>query len=97
MVDDLVMTMDMGASVLSMMDVQIPNHFQGQAFLGKQKEPYREYVCGARDRLDNCNEVIRTIRRRAISLHSQLFASSPLCFVLARWRFLCDATRTRNT
>ena len=62
-VDDLVMTMDMGASVLSMMDVQIPKHFQGQAFLGKQKEPYREYVCGARDRLDNCNEMIRTIRR----------------------------------
>ena len=61
-VDDLVMTMDMGASVLSMMDVQIPNHFQGRAFLGKQKEPHRDYVCGARDRLDNCNEVIRTIR-----------------------------------
>ena len=62
-VDDLVMTMDMGASVLSMIDVQIPNHFQGRAFLGKQKEPHRDYVCGARDRLDNCNEVIRTIRR----------------------------------
>ncbi len=61
-VDDLVMTMDMGASVLSMMDVQIPNHFQGQAFLGKQKEPHRDYVCGARDRLDNCNEMTRTIR-----------------------------------
>ena len=37
-VDDLVMTMDMGASVLSMMDVQIPKHFQGQAFLGNQKD-----------------------------------------------------------
>ena len=61
-VDDLVMTMDMGASVLSMMDVQIPKHFQGRGFLGKQREPYRDYVCGARDRLDNCNEVIRTIR-----------------------------------
>ena len=61
-VDDLVMTMDMGASVLSMMDAQIPQHFQGQAFLGKQKEPQRDYVCGARDRLDNCNEMIRTIR-----------------------------------
>ena len=63
-VDDLVMTMDMGASVLSMMDVQIPKHFQGRAFLGKQKEPHRNYVCGARDRLDNCNEVIRTIRSK---------------------------------
>ena len=61
-VDDLVMTLDMGASVLSMMDAQIPEHFQGRAFLGKQKEPQRDYVCGARDRLDNCNEMIRTIR-----------------------------------
>ena len=61
-VDDLVMTMDMGASVLSTIDVQIPKHFQGRAFLGKQKEPQRDYACGARDRLDNCNEVIRTIR-----------------------------------
>ena len=61
-VDNLVLTMDMGASVLSVMDVQIPKHFQGQAFLGKQKEPHRDYVCGARDRLDNCNEVTRTIR-----------------------------------
>ena len=61
-VDDLVMTMDMSASVLSTIDVQIPKHFQGQAFLGKQKEPHRDYVCGARDRLDNCNEMIRTIR-----------------------------------
>ena len=61
-VDDLVMTMDMGASVLSMMDVQIPQHFQGRALLGKRKEPHRDYVCGARDRLDNCNEMIRTVR-----------------------------------
>ena len=61
-VDDLVMTMDMGASVLSIMEVQIPKHFQGRAFLGTQKEPHRDYVCGARDRLDNCNEMIRTIR-----------------------------------
>ena len=37
--------------------------FQGRSFLGKQKEPHRDYVCAARDRLDNCNEVIRTIRR----------------------------------
>ena len=33
-VDDLVMTMDMGASVLSMMDVQIPKHFQGRGLSG---------------------------------------------------------------
>lgn len=61
-VDDLVMTMDLGASVLSMAEVAIPEHFQGRALLGPKKMAAREYVCGARDRLDNCNEMIRTIR-----------------------------------
>ena len=61
-IDDLVMTMDMGASVLSMAELPIPAHFQGQAFLGSQKAESRPYAPGARDRLDNCNEMIRTIR-----------------------------------
>ena len=41
---------------------RFPSTFKDRAFLGKQKEPHRDYVCGARDRLDNCNEMIRTIR-----------------------------------
>jgi N-sulfoglucosamine sulfohydrolase len=61
-VEDITMTMDMGASVLSMIDVPIPDHFQGRAFLGDQQQDPRTYAYGARDRLDNCNEMIRTIR-----------------------------------
>jgi len=54
--------MDMGPTVLSMAGVPIPDHFQGKAFLGPEKIQPREFVCGARDRLDNCNEMIRTVR-----------------------------------
>ncbi|MDP7251868.1 MAG: sulfatase-like hydrolase/transferase [Planctomycetota bacterium] len=61
-VDDLVMHMDMGASLLSLAGLSCPEHFQGRAFLGQQKDEPRDYVCSARDRLDNCNEVIRTVR-----------------------------------
>jgi uncharacterized sulfatase len=61
-IEDLTMTMDMGPTVLSMAGVPIPDHFQGKAFLGPEKIQPREFVCGARDRLDNCNEMIRTVR-----------------------------------
>ncbi len=63
-IEDLTMTMDMGPTVLSMAGVPIPDHFQGKAFLGPEKIQPREFVCGARDRLDNCNEMIRTVRDR---------------------------------
>jgi arylsulfatase A-like enzyme len=63
-VDDFVMLMDLGPSILSLAGIMNPEHFQGQAFLGPQKCEPREYVCSARDRLDNCNEMIRTTRNK---------------------------------
>ena len=61
-VETCTMTMDMGASVLSMIGQQVPAHFQGRPFLGPLKGEPRPFACSARDRLDNCNEMIRTIR-----------------------------------
>lgn len=63
-IDNLTMTMDMGPSLLSMAGVPIPDHFQGKSFLGPEKIQARDFVYGARDRLDNCNEMIRTVRDR---------------------------------
>ncbi|MEM7127509.1 MAG: sulfatase-like hydrolase/transferase [Chloroflexota bacterium] len=63
-VDDLVMHMDLGPSTLSLAGIPIPEHFQGCVLFGPQKSQPRQYVCSARDRLDNCNEVIRTIRTK---------------------------------
>ena len=61
-VDDLVMHMDLRPSMLSLAGMPGPEHFQGRVLFGPQKNQPRDYVCSARDRLDNCNEVIRTIR-----------------------------------
>ena len=56
------MHMDLRPSMLSLAGMPGPEHFQGRVLFGPQKNQPRDYVCSARDRLDNCNEVIRTIR-----------------------------------
>ena len=63
-VDNFVMLMDLGLSILSLAEIMNPEHFQGQTFLGPQKCEPREYVCSTRARLDNCNEMIRTTRNK---------------------------------
>ena len=60
--DYLVMHMDLEPSILSLAGIPGPEHSQGRVLFGPQKSQPRDYVCRARDRLDNCNEVIRTIR-----------------------------------
>ena len=47
--EDLVSTVDLGPTMLSLAGVEIPSHLQGQAFLGEQARPTREYVFASRD------------------------------------------------
>jgi uncharacterized sulfatase len=61
-VDDLVMHMDLAPTTLRIAGIPIPEHFQGRSLCNPDKEEAREFVCSARDRLDNNPEVIRTIR-----------------------------------
>ncbi|MBL8826659.1 MAG: sulfatase, partial [Planctomycetaceae bacterium] len=52
-VDDLVAFVDLGPTVLSIAGIKPPANMQGQAFLGQhQAEKPRDYVYGARDRMD---------------------------------------------
>jgi uncharacterized sulfatase len=60
--DRLVSFIDFAPTILSMAGVALPEHFQGQAFLGKDVAPPREYVFGARDRMDEAYDCIRTVR-----------------------------------
>ncbi len=60
--DRLVSLMDLGPTMLSILDLSIPAHVQGQAFLGKAAAVPREYVFGARDRVDEVAEVVRSVR-----------------------------------
>jgi uncharacterized sulfatase len=59
---DLIAFIDFAPTMLSMAGIEIPRHIQGRAFLGDQTAPPREYVFGARDRMDEACDLIRYVR-----------------------------------
>lgn len=59
---DLVSTVDLGPTVLSLAGVPIPRHLQGRPFLGPQAEPPRRYVYASRDRHDESYDRVRAVR-----------------------------------
>lgn len=59
--DQLVSSIDFGPTVLKLAGVEIPDYVQGQPFLGKRIAP-RDYVYGARDRMDERYDIIRMVR-----------------------------------
>lgn len=62
-VDDLVSAVDFAPTVLSLAGVKIPEHLQGQAFLGNQKaKTPRKYIYAARDRMDTEYDRVRIVR-----------------------------------
>jgi len=60
--DQLVSSIDYGPSVLNLAGIEIPSHVQGKAFLGKNLGTPREFVFGARDRMDERYDIIRMAR-----------------------------------
>jgi uncharacterized sulfatase len=60
--DDLVAFVDLAPTVLSIAGIEIPKHFQGQAYLGPQQAPPRQYIYAARDRMDERYDIIRAVR-----------------------------------
>lgn len=60
--DRLVSLFDLGPSVLNVAGVPVPNHLQGQAFLGEKQEKPRPFVFAHRDRMDETYDRIRAVR-----------------------------------
>jgi len=60
--DQLVSTIDLGPTVLSLAGLPIPWHMQGQAFLGPQAAAPRDYVFISRDRYDESYDMVRAAR-----------------------------------
>ena len=58
--DRLVSLMDLGPTTLDLAGLKIPRHMQGRPFLGAA--PARDYVFGARDRMDERYDIIRAVR-----------------------------------
>ncbi len=61
-VDQLVSSIDFGPTVMNLLGLNMPDHMQGRPFLGANAAPPREYVFGARDRMDERYDIIRMAR-----------------------------------
>jgi uncharacterized sulfatase len=60
--EQMVSFVDLAPTVLRLAGVQLADQFQGRPFLGPDLPPQRRYVYGARDRMDERYDVIRTVR-----------------------------------
>ena len=60
--DRLVSFVDFAPSILSLAALPIPKHMQGQPFLGPAATAPRQYVYGARDRVDEAFDLSRSVR-----------------------------------
>jgi uncharacterized sulfatase len=60
--DDLVCFLDLAPTVLSLAGAEVPKHMQGRVMLGDKLEQAPQYVYGARDRMDEAHDRIRTVR-----------------------------------
>ena len=60
--DELVSSLDFAPTVMNLLGLDLPRHFQGRAFLGRNLTPPRDYIYGARDRMDERYDIIRAVR-----------------------------------
>lgn len=60
--NQLVSLIDLGPTALNLAGATIPDHMHGQPFLGTNCPTPREYVYGARDRMDERYDIIRAVR-----------------------------------
>lgn len=58
----LISSVDFGPTVLNLAGLPIPEQTQGRAFLGKNLTAPRSHVYGARDRMDERYDIIRSVR-----------------------------------
>ena len=60
--NQLISSVDFAPTVLNLTGIDIPPYLQGRAFLGKHLGPPRKFVYGARDRMHERYDIIRTVR-----------------------------------
>jgi uncharacterized sulfatase len=60
--DQLVSSLDFGITTLNLAGLPAPKVTQGRAFLGTNLTPPRDFIYGARDRMDERYDIIRSVR-----------------------------------
>ncbi|WP_269522386.1 sulfatase family protein [Coraliomargarita parva] len=58
----LVSTIDLAPTMLSLAGIECPKHLQGQVFAGPDAEKPRDYVYASRDRIDESYDRVRAVR-----------------------------------
>jgi uncharacterized sulfatase len=74
--DILVSTIDLASTSLSLAGIEVPNHMQGQVFLGKDVKE-KEYVFAARDRVDEAVDRIRCVRTKRFKYIRNFYPDTP--------------------
>tara|TARA_B100000809_G_C15125614_1_gene526105 strand:+ start:1042 stop:2646 length:1605 start_codon:yes stop_codon:yes gene_type:complete len=59
--DRIVSLMDLGPTVMSLLNIKPPNHYDGKAFAGQYEEPARKYAFGTADRFDEVTDMQRSV------------------------------------
>ncbi len=62
--DELISTVDLGPTILSLAGLEVPAHLQGRAFLGAQAKGARQFIYASRDRHDETYDMVRAIRSK---------------------------------
>jgi N-sulfoglucosamine sulfohydrolase len=75
--DRLISSIDFGPTVLSMTGVPVPVHMQGIPFLGDQTGKQRDAVFGARDRVDESYDMIRSVRTKKFLYIKNFYPNEP--------------------
>jgi len=60
--EEMVSTVDLGPTILSLAGIPVPGHLQGRVFLGDQAAPPREFIFASRDRHDEMYDMVRAAR-----------------------------------
>lgn len=58
----LISSIDFAPTVLNLAGIDLPDYLQGQPFLGPDLPAARQYIYGARDRMDERYDIIRMVR-----------------------------------
>ena len=74
--DQLVSLVDLGPTVLSLCGVKLPQHLQGQPFLGREKVE-RDYIYATRDRYDESYDMIRAVRDKKYKYIRHYYPEKP--------------------
>ncbi len=75
--NELVSSVDLGPTVLSMAGVNVPQHMHGRPFLGPQDTGERDYVYAARDRFDESYDMVRAVRDKRFKYIRNFYPQKP--------------------